>query len=133
MLLNILQTLSTTTRSVNSTNGQQSTSAGTNSSNLVNITNTNTTENRYSNDTSIQTSATTTTVNHNSSLFPGDLTDHIVIVDVMNVKKNNEKGKNEDWLFILIVTASSFITTVALIFVMLVFRHKRKNGVWFKG
>lgn len=109
-----LQILSSALNTFNSTN---------------NITDANSTQSGYRNDTLTPTGAAT--VNGNTSFFPGEPTDHI-LVDVANVHKN-KKGGNGDWLFILIVTASSFVLFVALIFVVLVFRHKRKNGVWFKG
>ena len=123
-----LQILSTAPKSFNSTSGKP-TKADSNDSSNDNSTDANSTQSDYGNDTLSPTGATT--VNGNTSFFPGEPTDHI-LVDVANVQKK-KTGGNGDWLFILIVTASSFVLFVALIFVVLVFRHKRKNGVWFKG
>ena len=118
-----LQILSTTSKDFSSTNPQPNEASTSN----VNITGNNSTARGYINETLIPTA----TMKSNTSLFPGSPTDHILI-DVANVHNQKKEG-NGDWLFILIVTASSFVIFVALIFIVLVFRHKRKNGVWFKG
>lgn len=121
-----LQILSTTPKDFSSTNAQPS-GAGTKDSSNIDITGDNSTEGGYINETLTPTA----TLKSNTSLFPGSPTDHIV-VDVANVHNQKKKG-NGNWLFILIVTASSFVIFAALVFVVLVLRHKRKNGVWFKG
>ena len=102
-----------------------------NSTASPNVTRTNTTASNDTPNNVTNIASATTTVKHSASFISEKPTEHILI-DVQNVERK-EKKKKEDWWFILIITASSCIMIVALVLAVLVFRHKKKNGVWFKG
>lgn len=116
--LNFLQTVSTFAESNSSVRHAQSTAIGTNDSFFTNT--------GY---------ITTKHGNHNNSLFPKAMTTakqknrSADVADVNSPKVNN----NDDWWLILIVVTSSVVLILAVVFVALVFRLKRINGVWFKG
>ena len=77
-----------------------------------------------------ENSTSSSTEKSNSSFLPVNPTDHI-LVDVANAHKNEKESNG--WLFILIITTSSFLFILVIAFLFLVVRHKQKNGVWCKG
>jgi hypothetical protein len=123
-----LQILSTTAGSNNSTNSQPTSAKINNPTSSLNITNVNPTASDDKKTDDTRNTFPMTTVQHSTSNFSEKPTDQVL----MN-QKIKEKKMNEDWWFILVITAFSCIMIVALVLFVLAFRHKRKTGVWFKG
>ena len=67
----------------------------------------------------------------NTSLLPVDPTSHIR-VDVAD-QAGHERVKDTNWVFIVVVAGSSLLVIFALIFLLVIVRHKRVNGVWCTG
>lgn len=67
---------------------------------------------------------------NNTSFLPVDPTGH-TRGDISNGRKTSEKQSS--WLLIVIVAGSSVLFILALAFLLVVVRHKRKNGVWCTG
>ena len=67
----------------------------------------------------------------NTSLLSVDPTGHIR-VEVAD-QEGNETGEDTNLVFIVVVAGSSLLVIFALVFLLVIVRHKRVNGAWCTG
>lgn len=77
-------------------------------------------------------STSTTKVISDSSFVPEE-NPNPLIVNVANVERNSEKTKFSDWWLILVASTVSLVMIGSIVLAALVYRNKKKNGVWLKG